>query len=218
MSKGGWKVVEKAPAADPIAERLAELDKLIEEQKARLAALPAASDGSLTALERILEKQDARQRELLETQKEIAERSRPVRHSNPDHLHVSAYSYPEGDLKRPKPTFLKGPNGRPREVFFNHHREREEDLTPAEIDAYNAITKSCEARDGRWTATVKANALYVNIPSFTSDDRQDMHNGLVLNLRELANGPKAVDLVDLVAEVADLRRQLAAQSGVVLAT
>jgi hypothetical protein len=214
MAKGGWTVAEQKP--DPIADRLAELDRLIEQQRARLAAMPSGTDANV--LERIFEKQDERQRELIAAQKEIAENARPARHSNPDHTHVSAFSYPEGDLKREKPKFLKGATGAPREVFFNNHREREEDLTPAEIDAYNAITKSCEARGGRWTATVKANALYVTIPSYTSDDRQDMHNGLVLNLRELADGPKAVDLVDLVSEVAELRKQLAAQGGLVGAT
>lgn len=194
---------------DPIADRIAELDRLIEQQKARLAAIPQGG-GGLTGddLRAILASQT-------EATKSLVESARPVRHSNPDHTHVSAFSYPEGDLKRPKPTFINGANGRPREVFFNHHRENPDDLTPAEIDAYNAITKSCEARGGRWKAEVKSNALYVTIPSYTSDDRQDMHNGLVLNLRELADGPKAVDLVDLVSEVAELRKQLAAQSGLV---
>lgn len=199
MAKGSWQVVEKN---DPIAARLAELDALIEAQKARLAAMPVHGGGiGGDELRAILASQT-------DAQRQIAEAARPVRHSNPDHSHVSAFSYPEGDLKRPKPTFLVGKNGKPREVFFNHHREREEDLTPAEIDAYNAITTSREARDGRWTATVKANALFVTIPSFTSDDRQDMHNGLILNLRELADGPAAVSLTDLVAEVTALKQAL----------
>lgn len=205
-----------AEPKDPIAARLAELDALIEQQKQRMAAMAGGTDASV--LERIFEKQDERQRELIAAQKEIAESARPARHSNPDHSHVSAFSYPEGDLKRPKPTFLAGSSGKPREVFFNNHRENPEDLTPGEIDAYNLITKDCSARDGRWTATVKANALYVSIPSYTSDDRQDMHNGLVLNLRELASGPKAVSLPDLVAEMAELRKQLAAKDGLVVAT
>ena len=186
---------------DPVAAKLAELDRLIEQQKARLAAMPAPGGLGAEDLKAILASQT-------EAQRQIAEAARPVRHSNPDHLHVSAFSYPEGDLKRPKPTFISGKNGRPREVFFNHHREREEDLTPAEIDAYNALTQSCEARDGRWTAVVKANALFVTIPSYTSDDRQDMHNGLVLNLRELAEGPKAVDVTTMAAEIAELKQRL----------
>ena len=191
-----------AEKTDPVAERLAELDRLIEQQKARLAAMPTPSAGlSGEDLRAIL-------REQAETQRTLIEQTRPVRHSNPDHLHVSAFSYPEGDLKRPKPAFLTGANGKPREVFFNNHRENPEDLTPAEIDAYNLITQSCEAREGKWTATVKSNAVYINVPSFTPDDRMDLPNGLVLMLTELAKGPKAVSLPDLVAEVAALRQQL----------
>ena len=187
---------------DPIAARLAELDHLIEQQKARLAAMPTQAAG-LTAedLKAILTAQN-------ETQKALVEQTRTVRHSNPDHLHISAFSHPEGDLKRPKAAFLSGANGKPREVFFNNHRENPEDLTPAEIDAYNLITRSCEAREGKWTATVKANAVYVNIPSFTPDDRMDLPNGLILILRELADGPAAVDVGTLAAEVAALRQQL----------
>jgi hypothetical protein len=207
MSKGGWTVVEKT---DPIAAKIAELDALIEQQKARLAAMPTGGGGlSGNDLKAILAGQT-------EATKALVESARPARHSNPDHEHKSAFSYPEGDLKRPKPTFLIGANGKPREVYFNHHLERPDDLTPAEIEAYNLITKDCSARDGRWTAEVKANALYVKIPSFTNDDRQDMHNGLVLNLRELASGPKAVNLVDVVAELNALRAQVA-QGGLVVA-
>jgi hypothetical protein len=189
---------------DQIKQKLAELDRLIDAQKARLAeSTPVGLTGeTLTA---ILASQ-------AEGMKALVEQARPVRHSNPDHLHISAFSHPEGDLKRPKPSFIKGANGRPRDVFFNNHRESVDDLTPAEVDAYNAITHSCEAREGKWTAVVKANAVFITIPSFTSDDRQEMHNGLVLNLTELASGPKAVDLVDLVAEVAALRRQLASSA------
>jgi hypothetical protein len=186
---------------DPILDRLAELDRLIEEQKARMAATAPSVGLSGDDLRAILTAQT-------EAQKALIEQTRPVRHSNPDHAHVSAFSYPEGDLKRPKPAFLAGKNGRPRDVYFNNHRESVEDLTPAEIEAFNAITASCEAREGRWTATVKPNALFVNIPSFTADDRGEMHNGLVLNLRELAEGPKAVDMASLAAEVALLRQQL----------
>lgn len=187
---------------DPIKERLEELDRLIEQQKQRLASMPVAGGGiSGDDLRAILQSQT-------ETQKALVEQSRTVRHSNPDHLHISAFSHPEGDLARPKPTFLLGKNGKPREVFFNNHRENPEDLTPAEIDAYNLITATCEAREGKWTATVKSNAVYVNVPSFTFDDRSDLPNGLVLILTELAQGPKAVSLPDLIAELTALKQQL----------
>lgn len=145
-----------------------------------------------------------------DAQKAIAESAKPVRHSNPDHLHISAFSYPEGDLVRAKPKLA-------RETYFNNHREKEDDLTPAEIEAYNGITQSCEAREGKWKAVVKGKKLYVTIPSFTMDDRGDMHNGLVLNLRELASGPRAADPVEMATRLAALEKAAAAAGIVVSA-
>ena len=200
----GWQVTEKQ-TADPIAERLAELDRLIAEQKARMAQ---SGGGGMTAeqLGQVL----AQQREAT---KELVQSTRPVRHTNPDHEHKSVFSYPEGDVKRPKPKLgvydEAGQLVRLRETFFNNHRENEDDLTPAEIDAYNAITHSCEARDGRWTATIKRGQLHVNVPSFTADERSDLPQGLILILKELADGPKAVDQASMAARLADLEKELA---------
>jgi hypothetical protein len=143
-----------------------------------------------------------------ESQKAIAESAKPVRHSNPDHLHISAFSHPEGDLKRPKGRLS-------RETYFNNHKESEDDLTPAEIEAFNAITASCEARDGKWKATIKGKRLFVNVPSFTIDDRMDLPNGLVLILRELAQGPRAADPVEMASRLAALEKAAAA-AGIVV--
>lgn len=199
-------MADEQTKAQTLAEKVAELDRLIAAQKERLAAMQPSGGLSADDLRAILQSQ-------AETQKALVEQTRQVRHSNPDHLHISAFSYPEGDIARKKPTFLAGKSGRPREVFFNGHRESPEELTPAEIEAYNAITASCTAREekgdeGMWKAVVKPNRLEVWIPSFTADDRGEMHNGLVLNLMELAAGPKAVDVNSLAAEVAMLRQQL----------
>jgi hypothetical protein len=190
-------------AADPIADKLAELDRLIEEQKARLAALPAQATG-LTGndLKMILDSQR-------ENQKALVEATRQVRHSNADHEHKSAFSHPEGDLERPKAKF------RFKEVFHNGHREREDDLTPAEIDAYNQITHSCEARGGRWTATVKNNRLMVTIPCFTLDERMDVPS-LPLQLLELAQGERAVTPDNMAAELIALRKAVET-AGIVIA-
>ena len=203
----GWTVGQQQNTPDPIADRLAELDRLIAEQKARLAQ-PVAAGGGMTAdqLERVLAQQ-------AEATKELVQASRPSRHTNPDHTHVSAFSYPEGDLKRPKRKLgvydEAGTLVRTRETFFNNHRESEDDLTPAEIDAYNAITHTCEARDGRWTAVIKRGQLHVNVPSFTMDERNDLPQGLVLILRELADGPRAVDPAEMAVRIAALEKQLA---------
>lgn len=183
-------------AVDPVAERLAELDRLIEEQKKRLAQ---TTGGGMTA-EQFTQVLATMQ----QGQKEIADASRPVRHSNPDHLHISAFSHPEGDLKRPK-------NKLARETFLNGHRESEEDLTPGEIDAYNAIQHSCEARDGRWTAVVKGKRLLIDVPSKTPDDRMDLPSSLTLILRELALGKRAADPVEMAARLSALEKQMAEQ-------
>src|SRR5687768_11906514 len=205
MSKG-WQVADKPK--DPVAERIAELDRLIAEQKARLAQ--AQPSGGMTAeqLAQVLAQQ-------ANATKELVQASRPVRQANPDHEHISVFSYPEGDLKRPKPQFLAGKNGQPREVFFNYHRESRDDLTPAEIDAYNAITHSCTAyeergTEGMWKAIVTPNRLEVRVPSYTADERSDLPNGLVLILGILANGPKAADPAQLAAELAEMKRELVA--------
>lgn len=144
-----------------------------------------------------------------------AEKVRVVRHSNADHEHKSAFSYPEGDLARPKPRHVT-PDGRARQVFFNGARESEEQLTPAEIDAYNAITESREAKDGRWKAVIDQNGkrLLITVPSFTPDDRGDVPP-LILVLRELALGAKAADPSQMAARLAALEQAMA-QHGIVV--
>lgn len=187
--------------ADPMAAKLAELDALIEEQKARMAAQTPAPAAGLTGedLKAILSATKAEQ-----------DQTRSVRHSNADHTHVSAFSHPEGDLKAPKATFT-------RETYFNNHREREDECTPAEIDAFNAITQDCSARQGTWKARLDRGRLLVEVPSYTMDDRMNLPDGLVLILRELANGTKAVTPADMAVRIAELERQVKSMGSVVLA-
>lgn len=195
----GWRVAEKKESGAEPAMVQPVMLSMTQDQLQQLLATVATVGGSggiqADDIKAILDAQREQTRELVQS-------TRQVRHSNPDHLHISAFSYPEGDIKNPKPTLT-------RETFFNNHRESADDLTPAEILAYNAITHSGEARDGTWTARVKRNQLFVNVPSFTMDDRGDLPNGLVLILRELAEGPRAVDPVDMAIRIAALERQLA---------
>ncbi len=108
------------------------------------------------------------------------------------------------------------PDGRSRQVFFNGARESEEQLTPEEIDAYNAITESREARDGRWKAVIDQNGkrLLLTVPSHSLDDRGDVPP-LVLVLRELALGAKAADPSQMAARLAALEQAMA-QHGLVV--
>jgi hypothetical protein len=191
------KTFDKDDSTDPIADRLAELDRLIEAQKARLAQ-PVSGGLSGEDLKAILESQHKNQQQLVEA-------TRQVRHSNPDHTHVSAFSHPGGDLAEPKASL------RFKEVFHNGHREREDDLTPGEIDAYNAITHSCEARGGKWTATVSRDGrrLLIVIPCYTPDERGDVPS-LTMQLMELAQGERAVAPDQMAAELLRMRKAMEA--------
>jgi hypothetical protein len=182
--------------ADPIGVQPVTVDLLAQVLERMPKGLDAAS------LMQILEAHSAA------SQKQI-ESTRIVRHSNADHAHISAFSYPEGDLARPKPRH-RAPDGRAREVYFNGGREHEEQLTPEEIDAYNMITESKEARDGRWKAEIRQNGkrLLVTVPSYTLDDRMELPP-LVLILRELALGATATDPSQMATRLAALERAMA---------
>lgn len=58
---------------------------------------------------------------------------RALNPSSNTHPGISAFSYPEGDRARPKPTFKAA------EVYENGVPLREDQLTPQEIDSYNAV-------------------------------------------------------------------------------
>lgn len=170
----------------------------------QLQALVGANRGGLDAegIKAILAQQT-------EATKELVQASRTVRHSNPDHEHKSAFSYPEGNVKRPKPKLT-------RETYFLNHRESEDDLTPAEILAYNAIEHPCEARDGQWTVKFNRNRMFIDIPAFTADDRMNLPNGLVLILRELSHGAKAADPSEMLLRIAALEAQLKTSESLVV--
>lgn len=182
--------------------KLAELDLLIEAQKQRMATVPS------TSLDQTLEKIFAKQ---TETQQAIIESQRTIHRQNPQHPGKSAFSHPEGDVARPKATLKY------RETFLNGHREREDELTPAEIDAFNQFTHSCAARGGDvnkpgadgWTAIVAGHRLIIDVPAYTQDNRNNLPDGLVLILNELAQGARAVTPASMAERIAELERKLA---------
>ena len=132
---------------------------------------------------------------------------RAIKPDNPTHPGISVYSYPEGERVHPKPKLT-------RETFFCGAPQKEDQLTPAEIDAFNAITGERTARNGRWWARVEQygnrQRLHVFVPNKSIDDRMDLPNGLILILRELADGPEAVSVTSLAEKVKQLEMQLAA--------
>ena len=127
---------------------------------------------------------------------------------DPNPNEISCFTYPEGQLVRPAPKLR-------RKTYFCYAQQKEETLTPQETDAFNAITRSCTAQDGRWTATVirdgNEEKLHVFVPNKNLDDRMGLPS-LLLILRELKDGKAAVDTEHLAERVADLEAQLAAKT------
>ena len=207
--------VVAAPAAPPASPTL---NITMDQLEALLSRVMGARDsgGGLT------QQQFAETlRQTMGTQAEAF--GRQIRPENVVHPGISSFSYPEGDVKRPKP-ILCDAQGRPRETIFCGARQVESSLTPAEIDGFNAIKQSCEARGGSWFAKVKqsgkgnSEVLWVHVSCADIDDRMELPS-LTVILNELSAGPKAVNLESVLAQLQDLRDQLArAQAGNVIVT
>lgn len=109
------------------------------------------------------------------------------------------------------------PNGteRPklsRETFFCGVKQWEDSLTDAEILAFNKLTHNTSARGGSWKVTLGKNGSIdqINVWCDEAQDRdmaRDLPSQLAI-LTELAEGPQAVDLEYLRAEVDRLKSQL----------
>lgn len=128
-----------------------------------------------------------------------------VNPSNARHPQVSAFSHPLGDDAQPKGTL-------DRETYFLNAKQYEEQLTPAEIAAYNALTESKLIRkpEGDWSVEVTPKRRLVNVPAANLDQLMMLPNGLVLILKELADGSAAVDPVNMAKEIQALKDRLAA--------
>lgn len=107
---------------------------------------------------------------------------------------------PEIDSPAPNSVFhpagaTKAPLLRP--TFFCGVKQNWDQLTVGEVDDFNAITKNCTAREGRWKAVFTQNGteqeLHIWVPSKSIDERMDLPNprrgspltGLQLICREL---------------------------------
>ena len=134
---------------------------------------------------------------------------RSLRPENETHPGISAYSYPEGEVARPKPTLT-------RETFFVGGRLREETLTPKEIELCNALMGDRESRGGTWPATDARHGsherLFINVPCKTVDDRMNLPSFTQV-LVELQQGREAASPEHLIDRVAQLEAQLLAMAG-----
>ena len=134
----------------------------------------------------------------------IQAQTKAHRPENVNHPGISAFSYPEGDVARPKAPFI-------RDVFFNQGRENWEMLSVMEVDLYNRFTEDRSARGGLWRATIKRNGtseeLHIDLEPKTLDGRQSLPP-LTSILRELLDGEEMANPDKLAARVAQLEAQL----------
>lgn len=131
---------------------------------------------------------------------------------NPDPTHISAFFTKDDMLKYG--SFENKPKLRIK-TYFCGIEEKDDRLTPAEIEAYNALEGFQEARNGVWKAEVKRNGrheeLHVNLPIDTIDSRMGLPP-LLLILMELAGGPSTADIHNLLKQIENLKG-LAVKSG-----
>ena len=134
------------------------------------------------------------------------ETARTVVKSNAQHPGKSAFSYPEGDVARPKPDLRY-------RTFVAHQRINKDELTPVELELLNKFESSKEARGGTWKARVIQNGttpeLHVEFPCRTNDDLAGLPS-LVQILTELHYGSDAVDPSALATRMLAMERELAA--------
>jgi hypothetical protein len=146
--------------------------------------------------------------QLLEQQQQLLVKTKP---ENTDHPGISAFSYPEGDLKKPKPD-LKC------EFIWCGQEESKEQLTPEEIELRNRlepgnyfVTKANGQKikfnvAAKYTDGGKLESLNVWFPC-KGDQRND-HMSSVAYLRQVL-GEQVLSLEELMAQVNKLQGELA---------
>lgn len=126
---------------------------------------------------------------------------------NKVHPGISVFSYPEGDVAHPKGKLAL-------ETVFCGYRQREDNLTPEELDAVNALAdgQTYEARNGLWKAWTLQNGtkrnLMIHCDEAVDRDRARDLPPMLHILLELKNGPQAVDLASLTRQLAAMKSQL----------
>ena len=134
----------------------------------------------------------------------VAERRRTTRQSNSYHGEISPFSHPEGELAHPKAKL-------DRETWFCSCRQEEAQLTPDEIDLYNAIQVSKTWRgDPKMGAEVTPKRRFIMLPHVSIDERMSLPPSLALILMELQSGADAVKPEHMADELLALRAQVAA--------
>jgi hypothetical protein len=180
---------ERAPAAGGSIQ-LADLERIID----KLLQTRGQAPGDSRMIELAVKSMEGLREEV----------GRTVRRSNATHPGISAFSYPEGDEKRPKPKLKY-------ETIFCGARQREDQLTPQEIDLFNQFTGNKDAREGAWTARIDKDGskrrLVVLVPAKTIDHLATLPP-LTQILSELLYGADVVDPLKQMDRIAALEAQL----------
>lgn len=170
----------------------------------------AMSAEQFTELMQMLSKRSESDPEMAKAVMELAtQQSRTTRASNAFHPEVSAFSYPEGNVARPKPKL-------DRETWFCACKQDESMLTPVEIDLFNRITTSKVWRgDPKMGADVSPKRRFIMLPHVSIDERMQLPQSLPLILMELIGGQDAIKPETMAEELIALRAQVAGLAAVV---
>ncbi len=138
---------------------------------------------------------------------------RSQRKENPYYPEKSVYN-PEGlyaDDGTPKPAKVK----LSRATFFVGVKLSDELMTADEIELCNRFTTDKTARNGTWKAEIVMHGnqprLYIDVPSKTIDDRNGLPTFAFI-LKELLEGPEAVNPVTMAKRIEELEKKLAGMS------
>ena len=196
-------MARKDDAQEQVVDKLSTEDRLIAVLE-KFAAEGRSSGLTEQALEAILSKVGVTNALAMQ---------QALKPENPNPRHLSPF-FTEKDYKKygsyeNKPK-LRAPDGSPRDVFLNFHKESEEQLTPAEIEAYNSITRDCEAREGQYKAEIKdkGRQLHLRVPVAFMDARVSLPPSLILLIHEMKTGQGVAAMEDLLDEIARLKARL----------
>ncbi len=156
--------------------------------------------------------------------------ARTVRRSNATHPNMSVFTFDkrckwcrDGE---PHPVLDKngvvvpgvvGPLAHPKpklkfETYVCGGKQFEDSLTPLELDLFNQFESSRTARGGTWSAVIKRDGttakLFINFPSRTLDELQDLPRTLPEVLNELLFGEEAVDAHDMIGEMLAMKKRI----------
>jgi hypothetical protein len=154
----------------------------------------------------------------------VGEMQRATNKENPNYEDRSVYNFdpacPSCKARERHPTENGEPGkfGHPKpklkhETFFCGGIQREDWLTPMEIDLFNQFEKSTTAREGRWTATLSRDGtrkvLHIALPYRGADVRAELPP-LTTILLELIYGPAIADPMQQLQMITDMQKQIAA--------